>query len=98
MALNSMWLVPVLTASMAMRGSRDNAGEQSKTEIVHFTSRFKQCDAIPGILIKGVIIPPVPVERDLGTILDCHLKLNTHVNNICKTAHYAIRSISRFKI
>ena len=69
----------------------------SKTEIVHFTSQFKQCDPIPGILINGVNIQPVPIARDLGTILDCHLKLNAHVNNICKTAHYAIRNISRIQ-
>ena len=66
----------------------------TKTKIAHFMSQFKQYDPIPGIFINGVIIPPVPAERDLGTILDSHLKLIAHVNNICKTAHYAIRSIS----
>ena len=39
----------------------------------------------------------IPAARDLGTILDSHLKLNAHVNNICKTAHYTIRSISRIQ-
>ena len=68
-----------------------------KTQIVHFTSQFKQDDPIPGILINGVIIPAVPATRDHGTILDSHLKLNANVNNICKTAHYAIRSISRIQ-
>ena len=66
----------------------------TKTEIAHFMSQFKQYDPIPGIFINGVIIPAVQGARDLGTILDSRLKLNAHVNNICKTAHYAIRSIS----
>ena len=69
----------------------------TKTEIVHFKSQFKQYDPIPGIFINGVIIPPVPAARNLGTILDSHLKLNAHVNHICKTAHYVIRSISRIQ-
>ena len=69
----------------------------TKTEIAHFMSQFKQYDPIPGIFINGVIIPAVPATRDLGTILDSHLKLNAHVNNICKTAHYGIRSISRIQ-
>ena len=69
----------------------------TKTEIVHFKSQFKQYDPIPGIFINGVIIPPVPAARNLGTILDSHLKLNAHVNHICKTVHYVIRSISRIQ-
>ena len=60
-------------------------------------SQFKQYDPIPGIFINGVIIPAVQGARYFGTILDSHLKLNAHVNNICKTAHYAIRSISRIQ-
>ena len=69
----------------------------TKTEIARFMSQFKQYDPITGIFINGVIIPPVPAARDLGTILDSHLKLNAHANNICKTEHYAIRSISRIQ-
>ena len=57
----------------------------TKTEIAHFMSQFKQYDPIPGIFNNGVIIPAVQGARDLGTILDSHLKLNAHVNNICKT-------------
>ena len=69
----------------------------TKTEMVLFMSQFKQYDPIPGIFINGVIILPVPAARNLGTILDSHLKLNAHVNNIRKTAHYAIRRISRIQ-
>ena len=69
----------------------------TKTKIAHFMSQFKQYVPIPGIFINGVIIPPVPAARDLGTILDSHLKLNVYVSNICKTAQYAIRSISRIQ-
>ena len=55
-----------------------------KTQIAHFMSQFKQDDPIPGIFINGVIIPAVPATRDLGIILDSHLKLNANVINICK--------------
>ena len=69
----------------------------TKNKITHLVSQFKQYDPIPGIFINSIIIPPVPAVHDLGTILDSHLKLNAHVNNICKTVHYAIRSISHIQ-
>ena len=35
--------------------------------------------------------------RDLGTIVDHHLDLGKHVNNICKSASFAINNIGRIR-
>ena len=35
--------------------------------------------------------------RDLGTIVDRHLDLGKHVNNICKSASFAIKNIGRIR-
>ena len=35
--------------------------------------------------------------RDLGTIVDHHLDLGKHVNNICKSASFAIKNIGRIR-
>ena len=69
----------------------------SKTEIVHLSSRFTQCDPLPDISVNGVAITPAPVARDLGIALDSHLKFNSHINNICKSASLAIRNIGRIR-
>jgi hypothetical protein len=69
----------------------------SKTEIVHLSSRFKHHELMSGIFIDDSIITPVPVARDLGIALDSHLKMNTHINNTCKAASFAIRNIGRIR-
>ena len=35
--------------------------------------------------------------RDLGTIVDLHLDLGKHVNNICKSASFVIKNIGRIR-
>ena len=65
-----------------------------KTDIVHFTSRFGQHAPI-SVNVNGSIILPKPEARDLGVILDSHLRLDTHVNNVCKAASLGIRNIGR---
>ena len=43
------------------------------------------------------MITPTLIVRDLGTIVDRHLDLDKHVNNICKSASFAIKSIGRIR-
>ena len=57
-----------------------------KTDIVrHFTSRFGQ-HALISINVNGSNVVPKPGARDLGVVLDSHLHLDSHVNNVCKAA------------
>ena len=43
------------------------------------------------------MITPTLIVRDLGTIVDRHLDLGKHVNNICKSASFAIKNIGRIR-
>ena len=65
-----------------------------KTDIVHFTSRFGKHAPI-SVNVNGSTILPKPEARDLGVVLDSHLHLDTHVNNVCKAASLGIRNIGR---
>ena len=67
-----------------------------KTEVLHFTSRFRQHLPI-SVSLHGNEIPPKPEARDLGVVLDSHLQLTTHVNNVCKSASLGIRNIGRIR-
>ena len=68
-----------------------------KTEIVHFTSRFSSSEVIPDININGCTTPPKPKARNLGVIMDSHLLLTKHINNICKWSWHLIRNIGKIR-
>ena len=67
-----------------------------KTDIVHFTSRFGRHAPI-SVNVNGSTILPRPEARDLGVVRDSHLRLDTHVNNVCKAASLGIRNIGRIR-
>ena len=67
-----------------------------KTDIVHFTSRFGQHAPI-SVNVNGSTILPKPEACDLGVVLDSHLRLDTHVNKVCKAASLGIRNIGRIR-
>ena len=69
-----------------------------KTEIVHLTSRHsKHHFEIPGIVINDATIAPRLAARNLGVTVDSHLQMTNHVNNICKSAFFAIRNIGKIR-
>ena len=69
----------------------------SKTEVVHINSHFRNPSALPTIKIGEALVESVPEARDLGVILDKHLSLGTHVNNICRSSFLAIRNIGKIR-
>ena len=70
---------------------------QSKTEVLHLTSRFTQHPPLSNITFGQNIIPCVSKARNLGTIVDRHLIMTSHVNNICRHASLALRNIGRVR-
>ena len=68
-----------------------------KPEIVHFTSRFSNSEVIPDINISGCTILPKPEAQNLGVIMDSHLLLAKHINNVCKSLWNAIRNIGKIR-
>ena len=65
----------------------------SKTEIVHFYSRFSNRAPISGINVNQHRISISGEARNLGVIFDEHLTMSGHVNNLCRTASLAIINI-----
>ena len=68
-----------------------------KTEVIQFTSRFAQHPVLNCFSFGNTTIELSDKVRNLGVILDKELSLKQHVNNICKKAILAIRSISRMR-
>ena len=75
---------------MAWCASNGLSCNADKTEAVHISSCYSISEKIDEIRIGDAIITPTPTVRDLGTIVDHHLDLGNHVNNICKSASFAI--------
>ena len=55
----------------------------TKTEVIHFYSRFTQTDSISHLRVGNAIIKPVTEVRDLGVTFDSTLTLHNHINNNC---------------
>ena len=68
-----------------------------KTEIIHIYSNFtKNCPTCPDINIGNVTITPKTEVRDLGVIIDKHLSFTSQINNVCKSAFYALNNIRKY--
>ena len=65
-----------------------------KTEVIQFTSRFVRNPVLSHFSFGNTIIEPCDKVRDLDVIQDKELNLRQHVNDTCKKATFAIRSIS----
>jgi hypothetical protein len=69
----------------------------SKTEIIHFTSRFATPRQLPSINVGETAVEPSSQVRDLGVVLDKHLNMNQHVNNLCRSATFALSKIGKLR-
>ena len=69
----------------------------SKTELIVFHSKHSKSFQPNNysLMADGTVIKISETVRDLGVILDGNLQLNQHVNQVCKTAYYYLRLISR---
>ena len=70
---------------------------ENKTEIVHFSSKFRQSDYIDQVDIGGTVVKTNVLARDLGVKLDPNLTLSKHVSDVCKTAFFALYKIGRIR-
>jgi hypothetical protein len=69
----------------------------SKTEVVHVTSRFTQADPITPVTIGKSTISPSDAARNLGVIFDQHLSMTAHINKLCQSASFALRAIGQIR-
>ena len=68
-----------------------------KTEFIQFTSRFVGNPVLSQFSFGNMIIELSDKVRDLGVILEKELNSRQHVNDTCKKAFSAIRSIGRIR-
>ncbi|KAL9978237.1 hypothetical protein ACROYT_G015732 [Oculina patagonica] len=69
----------------------------TKTEVLHLTSRFTRHPPLSNISIGVNIVSCANKARNLGSVLDRHLTMTSHVNNICRHASLALRNIGRVR-
>ena len=70
----------------------------TKTEVVHMTSRFsKDTSSIPSLTIGQSEVNVVDEARNLGVVMDKNMSLTTHVNNLCRSAYLAIYKIGQIR-
>ena len=69
----------------------------SKTELLHVTSRFSKSVSNVHITIGNSSITPSKEVRNLGVLLDNCLTISSHVNSVCRSASYAIHRIGKLR-
>ena len=57
---------------------------QSKTEILHITSQFRNSGDLPSLDIAGVDVISCKNVRDLGVIIDDKLNMQQHIRKTCR--------------
>ena len=69
----------------------------TKTEVIHFHSRFTPSDSISHLRVGTAIIEPANEVRNLGITLDSTLTLLTHINNICRSGSLSLHQLSNIR-
>ena len=70
---------------------------KDKTELRYLFSKYNPQQSLPPLRFGSVIIKPSPHARNIGSIFDTTMSMLPHVNNVCKSAFYHIRPISRIR-
>ena len=68
-----------------------------KTEVIHFSSRHnKVVEELNSMRVCESIITPTSSVRNLGVHFESSGNLSSHVNQICKSAYFALYRIGKF--
>ena len=59
--------------------------------------QHKQMDTVPVIRIGDDAIQSSAAVRNLGAMFDCHMHMEKHVNNVCRSCYYHLRNIGRMR-
>jgi hypothetical protein len=69
-----------------------------KTEILILGTKTKlQQTNTQSMTFFNCTIPFAKSARNLGVYLDCHLTMDTHINQLCKSLYFHLRRISRIR-
>ncbi|XP_072046503.1 uncharacterized protein [Amphiura filiformis] len=69
----------------------------NKSDVLHVTSQFTNKLHLNDINVGSSSVTPSACVRALGVIMDDTLTMSNHVNNICRTASFAIRKIGKLR-
>ena len=70
---------------------------KDKTELLYLFSKYNPQQSLPRLRFGTDIIKPSPHARNIGAIFDTTMSMLPHVNNVCKSAFYHLRTISRIR-
>ena len=71
--------------------------KKDKTELLYLFSKYNPQQSLPPIRFGTEIIKPSSHARNIGAIFDTTMSMLPHVNNVCKSAFYHLRTISCIK-
>ena len=71
--------------------------KKDKTELLYLLSKYNPQQSLPPLRFRTDIIKPSPHARNIGAIFDTTMPMLPHVNNVCKSAFYHLRTISRIR-
>ena len=69
----------------------------SKTEILHLTSRFIPAPQLSSLRVGGAEVAPSTSARDLGVVIDEHVTMSQHVSSVCRSASFALYNIGKLR-
>ena len=67
------------------------------TELLHLSSRFRNKTVLPPIMFNKVNLKPAQCARNLGVVLDNHLTMTHHINNICRASSNGLYKIGKIR-
>eukprot|EP00057_Strongylocentrotus_purpuratus_P003586 XP_003726954.1 PREDICTED: uncharacterized protein LOC100892812 [Strongylocentrotus purpuratus] len=68
----------------------------SKTEAMHFSSKFRSFQPT-AVTVGEAVIAPVEIARNLGVIVDKNLTMDDQLKNVCRSATAALRTIGKIR-
>ena len=70
---------------------------KDKTELLYLFSKYNPQQRLPPLRFGTDIIKPSSYARNIVAIFNTTMSMPPHVNNVCKSAFYHLRIISRIK-
>ena len=68
-----------------------------KTELLYLLSKYNPQQSLPPLRFGTDVIKPSSNARNIGDIFDTTMSMLPHANNVCKSAFYHRRTISRIR-
>ena len=70
---------------------------EDKTEVLHISFKFRKTSPLTSVNIANVPIQPAYSARNLGVIVTNDLSMDVYINNLCRSASFALYKIGRIR-